>query len=123
MIHDHDGHPYDDNRDNRMPVEDRAEKADRKTERGPSMVAYSVKDRGQDHHGREQDAIWKSVGAAFAHRDGKGMDVVLDAMPVDGRVTLREQRKQEFKEQRQRGREGQEQSQGRAQERTQGRDR
>lgn len=114
---------HDDNRDNRMPPDPRDD-ADKKTERGPSMIAYSVKDRGPDHNGREQDSIWKSVGAAFPHRDGKGMDVVLDALPVDGRVTLREQRREEFKEQR---RDNQNQSRERdrtpSQERPQGRDR
>ena len=29
------------------------------------------------------------VGAAFAHKDGKGYDIDLAAMPTNGRVTLR----------------------------------
>ncbi len=63
-------------------------------ERGPSMVAYTVKDRG------DQAPVWRAIGAAFTHKDKKGLDLVLDAMPVDGRVTLRAQRKEAFKEKR-----------------------
>jgi hypothetical protein len=29
------------------------------------------------------------VGVAFEHKDGKGFEVVLEAFPVDGRITLR----------------------------------
>lgn len=62
------------------------------TPKGPDYVAYSVKDRGPD-----KDAAWNRVGAAWQHRDGKGYDVQLDATPVDGRVTLREQRREAYK--------------------------
>lgn len=65
------------------------------TPKGPDYIAYTVRDRGQD-----KDAAWNRVGAAWSHRDGKGYDLQLDATPVDGRVTLREQRREEFKEQR-----------------------
>lgn len=61
--------------------------------KGPDYVAYSVKDRGP-----EKDAAWNRVGAAWQHRDGKGYDLQLDATPVDGRVTLREQRREAYKE-------------------------
>lgn len=59
----------------------------------PEYIAYTVRDRGND-----KDAAWNRVGAAWPHRDGKGYDLQLDATPVDGRVTLREQRREEFKE-------------------------
>ena len=49
----------------------------------PSFTAYQVKtDRDEKSH-------FTKVGAAFAHRDGKGHTVTLDAMPVDGRIVLR----------------------------------
>lgn len=63
------------------------------TPKGPDYIAYSVRDRGQD-----KDAAWNRVGAAWEHRDGKGYDVQLDATPVDGRLTLREQRREEYRE-------------------------
>lgn len=63
--------------------------------RKPEMLAYSVKDRGEG-----QDAVWNRVGAAWQHRDGKGFDIQMDATPVDGRLTLREQKREEYREQR-----------------------
>ena len=67
--------------------------------KGPDYVAYSVRKRGAG-----KDAAWNRVGAAWEHRDGKGYDLQLDATPVDGRVTLREQRKEEYRNARQEGR-------------------
>lgn len=46
------------------------------------MIAYTIRDAGENKH-------WDRVGAAFPHKDGQGFDVVLDALPVSGRVTLR----------------------------------
>jgi hypothetical protein len=51
----------------------------------PTHRAYSVKGEGED-------AKWIELGAVWAHRDGKGFDVLLDAMPTgdfNGRLTLR----------------------------------
>lgn len=70
------------------------ERDNRATTRDPQMIAYSVRDRGAD-----KDAAWNRVGAAWPHRDGAGYDVKLDAMPVDGRISLREA-KQQFAEKR-----------------------
>ena len=83
---------YDDNQ-NHAPQQNE----DRRNEGGrpPDLIGYSVKDRGPD-----KDPAWNRVGAAWTHRDGKGMELHLDAMPVDGKVTLREQRREEFKENR-----------------------
>jgi hypothetical protein len=39
--------------------------------------------------GGEEDASWSRLGVAWVHRDGKGFDVVLDALPINGRVVLR----------------------------------
>lgn len=49
----------------------------------PSHVAYQVRDAG------EGKSYFNRVGSAFAHGDGKGFNVILDSVPVDGRVTLR----------------------------------
>ena len=35
------------------------------------------------------DHDWMRVGVAFSHKDGKGFDVMLQAVPVDGKVVLR----------------------------------
>lgn len=53
-----------------------------KASRSPSMIAWHVRRSGKR-------AYWDRIGAVFAHNDGRGYDVVLETMPVDGRVTLR----------------------------------
>lgn len=56
--------------------------------KNPDYIAYSVKDTpdGKGH--------WNRVGAAWEHGDGKGVQLQLDSMPIDGRITLREMRDQ-----------------------------
>ena len=49
----------------------------------PSHSAYHVRERDG------QKAIWTKVGSAWPHGDGKGFSITLDALPVDGRLTLR----------------------------------
>ncbi len=49
----------------------------------PSHIAYTVREN------EDGKAFFNRVGSAFAHKDGKGHDVVLDATPVNGRITLR----------------------------------
>ena len=49
----------------------------------PSHIAYHVREND------EGKAFFNRVGSAFAHKDGKGFSILLDATPVDGKVTLR----------------------------------
>lgn len=49
----------------------------------PTHRAYTVVKR------EGQDDFWLSIGAAFAHQDGKGFNVTLQALPIDGKVVLR----------------------------------
>ena len=52
--------------------------------RKPSHYVYTVregKERGSD--------FWTKIGVAFAHNDGKGFGVILDAVPLDGKLTIR----------------------------------
>lgn len=51
--------------------------------KGPSYVAYHVREVGEDK------AYYNRVGAAFAHKDGEGHSIQLDALPVDGKIVLR----------------------------------
>jgi hypothetical protein len=39
--------------------------------------------------GDNKDARWVKVGAAWPNRDGKGLNLVFDAVPVTGRIVLR----------------------------------
>lgn len=37
----------------------------------------------------EQRRDWTKIGAAFEHGDGKGWNIVLHCLPIDGKVVLR----------------------------------
>ena len=52
--------------------------------RKPPFIAYHVRDGKGDSKGH-----WVEAGVAFPHKDGKGFDVLLDVVPLAGRVTLR----------------------------------
>lgn len=54
----------------------------------PKFHAYNVRNY-KDGEGKD-DAFWTKIGVVFEHKDGKGYDVVLEAFPVDGRITIRE---------------------------------
>ena len=58
----------------------------------PVYYAYIVKEYTV---GRELRSAWNRVGAVFAHKDGEGFDIMLDALPVDGRLTLRKPKPEE----------------------------
>lgn len=36
-----------------------------------------------------QDDFWLNIGAAFEHADGRGMNIILQALPIDGKLVLR----------------------------------
>ena len=50
----------------------------------PAFRAYTATKRQNG----EKD-FWLPIGAAFAHRDQQGFNIVLQAVPIDGRVILR----------------------------------
>jgi hypothetical protein len=54
----------------------------------PTFIAYHVKDTTVGEHG-EKRGVWTRVGAAWPNKDGKGFNVVLDVVPLDGRLILR----------------------------------
>ncbi len=53
------------------------------TSKSPSHIAYQVRDR------ESQKGFWTRIGAAWAHADGEGFKIQLDANPLDGRIVLR----------------------------------
>jgi hypothetical protein len=55
-----------------------------KNTKTPSHAVYHVREGGQDKKG-----FWTRIGAAWAHADGKGFNVQIEVMPLDGRITLR----------------------------------
>jgi len=61
----------------------------RENSQHPSYRAYTVIKR------EGQDDFWQSLGAAFPHQDGKGFNIVLQALPIDGKIVLREPQEDE----------------------------
>ena len=53
---------------------------------GSRFDAYSV--REYEASG-EKKSDWTRIGVAFAHADGKGFNVLLQAVPLDGKMVLR----------------------------------
>ena len=49
----------------------------------PTYQAYTVVKR------EGQDDYWLNVGAAFMHQDGDGFNVMLQALPINGKIVLR----------------------------------
>ncbi|MEM6409252.1 MAG: hypothetical protein AAF700_12670 [Pseudomonadota bacterium] len=48
------------------------------------MLGYTVKPTGDG-----EKAIWTRIGAAWEHKDGKGFELRMDAVPLDERIVLR----------------------------------
>jgi hypothetical protein len=49
----------------------------------PTHIAYHVRDLA----GKE--SYWTRIGSAWAHADGKGFNIQVETVPLDGRITLR----------------------------------
>lgn len=49
----------------------------------PTYQAYTVVKR------EGQDDWWINIGAAFMHQDGEGFNIILQALPVNGKIVLR----------------------------------
>ena len=49
----------------------------------PSFQAYTVVKR------EGQDDFWLNIGAAFMHQDGDGYNIILQALPINGKIVLR----------------------------------
>ena len=49
----------------------------------PAFQAWHVINKGDD-------SFWTKVGAVWPHRDGKGLSLILSAIPMNGEVVLRQ---------------------------------
>lgn len=60
----------------------------------PTHIAYQVRE------GEENKSYFNRIGAAWTHKDGEGLNIQLDSLPVDGKVTVRsvQERIQEAKD-------------------------
>lgn len=48
----------------------------------PTHAAYHVRDS-------KGKSFWTRIGSAWAHADGKGFNVQIECVPLDGRISLR----------------------------------
>jgi hypothetical protein len=60
--------------------------ASKQTNPATRLDAFAVREY---ENAGETKAEWLKIGTAFPHADGKGFNVVLHAVPVDGKLVLR----------------------------------
>lgn len=53
------------------------------TSKIPTHTAYHVRDRECG------ESFWTRIGSAWAHADGKGFNILVETVPLDGRISLR----------------------------------
>lgn len=58
--------------------------ADKDAPRKPTHRAYAVIRR------EGQDDFWLNLGLVFPHKDGSGFNIMLQALPLDGKIVCRE---------------------------------
>ena len=51
--------------------------------KAPTHIAYHVRD------GKGDKGFWTRIGAGWMARDGKGINLQIDVIPLDGKVILR----------------------------------
>jgi len=51
----------------------------------PVLIAYAVK-----RSTKSKKPIWTRIGKAYPHETGAGLTVILDSLPLDGRIVLLE---------------------------------
>ena len=49
----------------------------------PTHAAFHVRNR------EGSEGIWTRIGSAWQHADGKGFNIQIETVPLDGRITLR----------------------------------
>jgi hypothetical protein len=50
--------------------------------KAPSHIVYQVRER------KGSKGFFTRIGAAWPHRDGRGFNLQLDAVPLDGKIVL-----------------------------------
>jgi hypothetical protein len=58
--------------------------AENRDAKQPTHRAYSVIKR------EGQDDFWLNLGLVFPHKDGGGFNIMLQALPLDGKIVCRE---------------------------------
>ena len=55
--------------------------------KAPTHTAYNVREFTKATG--ETDANWLKLGVAWEHEDGEGLNILLDASPISGRLVVR----------------------------------
>jgi hypothetical protein len=63
----------------------------------PTHRAYTVIKR------ENKDDYWLNLGVCFPHEDGEGFNLLLQALPLDGKIVLRTYEEDEEEEQKGKG--------------------
>lgn len=50
--------------------------------KAPTHIAYHVRES-------KDKSFWTRIGAAWQHKDGKGFNIQVDTVPLDGRISIR----------------------------------
>ena len=50
--------------------------------KAPDLIAWHVTQKGKKSY-------WNKVGASWQHKDGKGLTLQLETVPINGRIVLR----------------------------------
>ncbi|MFD0986233.1 hypothetical protein [Methyloligella solikamskensis] len=50
--------------------------------KAPAFIAWHVSER-------DEKSFWSRIGAAWDHKDGEGMTLQLETVPMNGRIVLR----------------------------------
>ena len=58
----------------------------------PVFNAYTVIDYQRNG---KRNSKWTKIGVVFSHKDGEGYDIALDALPINGRISLRKPKSKE----------------------------
>ena len=51
--------------------------------KAPDFIAWHVQQKGEKSY-------WNKVGASWKHKDGKGMTLQMEAIPLGGHIVLRQ---------------------------------
>ncbi|AFY71965.1 hypothetical protein Pse7367_3739 (plasmid) [Thalassoporum mexicanum PCC 7367] len=65
--------------------------SEQETKNKPDFIVYQVLDRDG-----KKDDIWNDIGAAWQHKDGNGFNIILNSLPLDGRLTMRKPKSKEL---------------------------
>ena len=58
-----------------------------KENKSPTHRVYTLLPRKSSDG--EDENFWLNIGSAFEHADGKGFNLILEALPLDGKLVLR----------------------------------